>query len=421
MRPRHSRWAEPARHGSRRTRATARWRSPRTGASSGPPPWSRCSPDRGSGPFQGNAIHQRSSHPTSRPRTGAQDRAVPAPPVRLHRGSRMKLRILAVIGLIVVGVGAIAFAVIGPSLGSTAATQYLTATATRENVVAQSVATGSVAPSSIYGLAFGSQPQLVSSTASSSSSSASGASGSSKWLVKTVSVAVGDSVTAGQTLAVADSSTVASTLAIANANLAVAKAKLATDKGGLSATDRAAAALSIQQAQQSLGQAQKSAPISTASTNLQLSQAEAALRTAQNQLAADTAAGPLATTITADQNAVTNAQNNLDALNLTIAAAQAQASSTSTQNSLALQQAQQAVTDAQQAPQSLQATLTSAQAKLAADNSANLATPGIVPQTTINTDLAAVNAAQTAISNTVASQVAAAQAKLATLNAQLSG
>ncbi len=232
----------------------------------------------------------------------------------------MKLRILAVIGLIVIGVGAIAFAVIGPSLGSTATTQYLTATATRENVVAQSVATGSVAPSSIYGLAFGSQPQLVSSAASSSSSSAgssSAAGGSSTWLVKTVAVAVGDSVTAGQTLAVADSGTVASTLAIANANLAVAKAKLATDKGGLSATDRAAAAVSIQQAQQQLAQAQKSAPVSTASTNLQLSQAEAALTAAKNQLAADIAAGPLTTTITADQNAVTNAQNNVDSLNLT--------------------------------------------------------------------------------------------------------
>src|SRR5664280_1255704 len=282
MRPRHSRWAEPARHGSRRTRATARWRSPRTSASSGLPPWSRCSPDRGSGPFQGTAINQRSSHPTSRPRTGAQDRAAPAPPVHMHRGSRMKLRILAVIGLIVIGVGAIAFAVIGPSLGSTATTQYLTATATRENVVAQSVATGSVAPSSIYGLAFGSQPQLVSSTASSSSSSSSGASGSSTWLVKTVSVAVGDSVTAGQTLAVADSSTVASNLAIANANLSVAKAKLATDKGGLSATDRAAAAVSIQQAQQSLAQAQ---------TNLDQATATAAASspptTAQAQTIAD--------------------------------------------------------------------------------------------------------------------------------------
>jgi len=120
----------------------------------------------------------------------------------------MKLRILAVIGLIVIGVGAIAFAVIGPSLGSTATTQYLTATATRENVVAQSVATGSVAPSAIYGLAFGSQPQLVASTTSSSSSSSGTGGGASTWFVKTVSVSVGDIVTKGQVLAVADSSSV---------------------------------------------------------------------------------------------------------------------------------------------------------------------------------------------------------------------
>ena len=83
----------------------------------------------------------------------------------------MKLRLLAVIGLIAIGVGAIGVAVIGPSFGSSSSTQYLTATATQENVVAQSVATGSIAPSAIYGLAFGSQPALVASSSSSSSSS----------------------------------------------------------------------------------------------------------------------------------------------------------------------------------------------------------------------------------------------------------
>jgi multidrug efflux pump subunit AcrA (membrane-fusion protein) len=132
----------------------------------------------------------------------------------------MKLRILAVLGLIAIGVGAIGVAVIGPSFGSSATTQYLTARATRENVVAQSVATGSVAPSAIYGLAFGSQPQLVASGSSSTPS------GSSTWFVTTVNVAVGAKVAKGQVLAVADSSSVASTLAIAKANLAVAKAKL---------------------------------------------------------------------------------------------------------------------------------------------------------------------------------------------------
>jgi multidrug efflux pump subunit AcrA (membrane-fusion protein) len=341
----------------------------------------------------------------------------------------MKLRILAVIALIAIGVGAIGFAVIGPSLGSSAAPQYLTATATRENVVAQSVATGSVAPSAIYGLAFGSQPQLVASTTSSSSSSSGTGGGASTWLVKSVNVAVGDSVTAGQTLAVADSSTVTSTLAIANASLAVAKAKLATDKGGLSATDRAAAAVSIQQAQQQLAQAQKSAPISTASANLQLSQAQAALKNAQDQLAADTAAGPLANTITADKNAVSAAQNNLDSLNLQIAAAQAQSSSTSTQNSLALQQAQQAVTAAQttpqQASQQLQQAVTAAQARLDQDISAAASPPTPTQAQTIADDRAALTAAQTAVSTAVATAVnnavAAAQAKLDTLNAQLSG
>ncbi|MDR3545190.1 MAG: hypothetical protein P4L30_05425, partial [Candidatus Limnocylindrales bacterium] len=193
----------------------------------------------------------------------------------------MKLRLLAVIGLIVIGVGAIAVAVIGPSFGSSSSTQYLTATATQENVLAQSVATGNIAPSSIYGLAFGSQPALV---ASSSSSSSSSAGGSSTWLVKSVTATVGQSVKKGQVLAAADPSSVNATLAIAQANLAVAKARLATDKGGLSATDRAAAALSIQQAQQSLAQAQQSAPISTASANLQLSQAQTTLKNAQDQL-----------------------------------------------------------------------------------------------------------------------------------------
>ena len=152
----------------------------------------------------------------------------------------MKLRLLAVIGLIAIGIGAIGVAVIGPSFGSSSSTQYLTATATQENVVATSVATGNVAPSATYGLSFGNQPQLV---ASSSSSSSGSAGGSSTWLVKTVNATVGQAVKKGQVLAVADSSSVNATLAIAKANLSVAQAKLATDKAGLTAADRAAAAL----------------------------------------------------------------------------------------------------------------------------------------------------------------------------------
>jgi len=58
---------------------------------------------------------------------------------------------------------------------------------------------------------------------------------------------------------------------------------------------------------------------------------------------------------------------------------------------------------------------------LNADNAANKLNPGSVPQSTIDADTAAVTAAQQAVSNAVSSQVSAAQAKLDTLNAQLSG
>ncbi len=266
----------------------------------------------------------------------------------------MKLRLLAVIGLIVIGVGAIAVAVIGPNFGSSSTTQYLTATATQENVTATAVATGNVAPSATYGLAFGSQPQLVTSTLLGSSGTTTSAGSSSNWLVKTVNVTVGQSVKKGAVLAVASSSSVTATLATAKASLAVAKAKLAADQAGLDPTDRAAAALSIQQAQQSLAQAQQTAPISSASAKLQLSQAQTTLTNAQNQLATDTAAGPAATGLTADENAINAAQSKLDALNLTIASAQAAVSSTASLNVQLLQ---------------AQATLTAAQNKLAADQS----------------------------------------------------
>lgn len=73
----------------------------------------------------------------------------------------MRLRMLAVLGLIVVGVGAVGLAVVGPGFGGQAATQYLTATATLGTVTAQSVATGTIAPNAIYGLAFGAEPALV--------------------------------------------------------------------------------------------------------------------------------------------------------------------------------------------------------------------------------------------------------------------
>jgi macrolide-specific efflux system membrane fusion protein len=111
----------------------------------------------------------------------------------------MSWRVLVAALLIVVGVGAVGLVVLGPTLGARDAPQYLTAAATRTNVVQQAVATGSVSAHATYGLAFGEQPQLV----TASSSSASGG-GSTTWRALTVRVKVGDTVKAGQVLATAD-------------------------------------------------------------------------------------------------------------------------------------------------------------------------------------------------------------------------
>ena len=70
----------------------------------------------------------------------------------------MRLKVIAAIAMIVVGVGAIGLAVFGPSLGSSAAPQYLTATASRGTVAVQAVATGTVASTASYGLSFGADP-----------------------------------------------------------------------------------------------------------------------------------------------------------------------------------------------------------------------------------------------------------------------
>jgi RND family efflux transporter MFP subunit len=112
----------------------------------------------------------------------------------------MSWRVLVAALLILVGVGAVGLVVLGPTLGARDAPQYLTAAATRTNVVQQAVATGSVAAHATYGLSFGEPAQLITDTSSSSNSSG----GSSTWKTLTVRVKVGDVVKAGQLLATGD-------------------------------------------------------------------------------------------------------------------------------------------------------------------------------------------------------------------------
>ena len=76
----------------------------------------------------------------------------------------MKLRLLGVIGLLLVGVLAVVIAVFGPALGSTNATQYVTSRAAVADVVQDVVASGNLAAQTTYGLNFGSDPRIVTSS-----------------------------------------------------------------------------------------------------------------------------------------------------------------------------------------------------------------------------------------------------------------
>jgi macrolide-specific efflux system membrane fusion protein len=127
--------------------------------------------------------------------------------------STMRWKALAGIALIVVGAGAVVWAVTGgPGAASTSETQYLTASAQTGDVAATVVATGALERATTYALAFGQAP-----TAGSS------ATGSGTWLVRDVAVAPGDTVTKGQKLATADVGSLRSDLVAAQAQLKVAK------------------------------------------------------------------------------------------------------------------------------------------------------------------------------------------------------
>src|SRR5664280_770455 len=223
----------------------------------------------------------------------------------------MRLKILAAIGLIVVGVAAIGIVVVGPSFGSGSAVQYITATAAVTNVTQSAAATGSLAASATYGLAFGKNP-VIAGSSSSSSSAASNNSSATSWPVSSVSVKVGDSVTKGQVLAVADSASATQALSAAQSNLAIAQARLASDQGGLTAINKAMAKLSITQAEQQLSNSKVSQSDTRYQNNLSIANANTALSQAKAQLAADKVSGTATTQqLSQDQAAVTNAGQQL--------------------------------------------------------------------------------------------------------------
>jgi multidrug efflux pump subunit AcrA (membrane-fusion protein) len=284
----------------------------------------------------------------------------------------MRLKILAAVGLIVVGVAAVGIVIIGPSFGSSSAVQYITATAAVTNVTKSAAATGSIAASATYGLAFGKDPVIAGSSGSSSSSSSNAAGGGSTWPVSEVRVKVGDSVTKGQVLAVADSASAMQALSAAQSNLAIAQARLASDQAGLTPINKAMAKLSITQAEQQLSNARVSQSDTRYQNNLGIANANTGLSQAKAQLATDKASGTAtAQQLSQDQAAVTSASQQLTQT-------KAKASQSNNQAAQSVASAALQVTSAQQGYQSKTAP---------------------APALTILSDQASVASAQTAVAS----------------------
>ena len=170
----------------------------------------------------------------------------------------MKLKLLAIVMLVVVGVGAAYVALGGLPTSAASTTRYLTGTAATGNVSDDVAATGTVATTDSYGLQFGAVPHLAASTDSSSSSSSSGGS-STTWTVTDVKVAVGDRVKAGQSLASASPADLARQLANADAALGSARLQQKTAQDNVDALTSSSTTDQVRQAKIALNNAKSQA------------------------------------------------------------------------------------------------------------------------------------------------------------------
>jgi HlyD family secretion protein len=251
---------------------------------------------------------------------------------RAERAS-MNWRVAAAVALIVVGVGAVGFVIVGPRFGGTD-TQYLTSQATVTDVTNEVVGSGSIAPHASYALAFGAAPSLAGSTASGTGAGTS----TITWPVETVNVTVGRKVKQGDVLATADATDAKVQLAADQAALTVAEVRLKADKAGATDAQIASAESSVRSARLAVANANASATQTAQSNSI-------TLETAKNQLAdankalADAKAGPTTDTVAAAQDQVDSAQRAYDQ------AVQSQAD-TQASNERAIAQAQKTLDDA---------------------------------------------------------------------------
>jgi membrane fusion protein, macrolide-specific efflux system len=140
----------------------------------------------------------------------------------------MKLKVVAIVVLLVVGGAAL---VVGTGVlprNTAAATTYLTSPATVADVADDVAATGSIAASTSWSLAFGSAPTVGDAASSSSDSSSGASSPTGTWQVTAVKAKVGDTVTPGEVLATAANAELQQSITAAKNDLKAANIQLLT-------------------------------------------------------------------------------------------------------------------------------------------------------------------------------------------------
>jgi membrane fusion protein, macrolide-specific efflux system len=131
----------------------------------------------------------------------------------------MRLKLVAIIGLLFVGGIAVFMAMGGLPSSAAAATTYLTSTAAIADVSDDVAATGAIASSTSWALVFGAAPGSAASSQSGSPDT---------WLVTDVKVKVGDRVKSGAVLATASNATLKASVATATNGVTTATIQLAT-------------------------------------------------------------------------------------------------------------------------------------------------------------------------------------------------
>jgi macrolide-specific efflux system membrane fusion protein len=158
----------------------------------------------------------------------------------------MKLKLFAIVLLLVVGGAAVFVTLGGLPRSAAAATTYLTGTAAVADVTDDVAATGSIASATTWSLAFGTAPT----TATASSSAAATQDGT--WTARIVTAKVGDVVKKGDVLATAGNATLSADILAAKNDWTAAELQLLQASDGYSTAVTSANTTSIRQARSSL-------------------------------------------------------------------------------------------------------------------------------------------------------------------------